>query len=649
MLAAAVAGGALLAALSGPAARKPVERFLSARLHRPVRIVGGLKLHLLSAAPEADFYDLRVGQPAWAGPGEVVRIAHLHVAMPWSALTGGPLRFEALELDRPVVHLLRLQDGRSNWSFDAGTQAGTPLQLPFVRRLTIRDGRLGIDDRPRGAAFAGPVYTDASGSLRLRVAGTLKGGPFSLALDGAPLSGLRPDQPYVLAGDTQAGTRQTGMAQTGMTRLRVRVTLARPFDFGHVMGEAQASGDTLHGLAEIIGVPLPNTPRYTLAVRISRDAAHYGFEGLRGRVGGSDVSGALRLDSVGGRRRLTGALRSEHLQLGDLLAVIGGQSGAPQALAKRAADARRPGPHWLLPDGPIKPSWFRGMDMRLGFASSDVRAGRLPLRRLSFNAGLQRGVLSVRPLRMQFARGVFDGGVRMDARTDLPASRLEGRFTGFRSEDVLALLHSPQALDGALDGRVDLHGRGLSVHKAAAAADGGAVFVMGPGQAQESYSRLLGGDMVGAMGELKRRDSGGTALRCAAIGLRASGGRARVGALTIDTAPTVMDGSGVIDLGAESLSVRLTGRAKQPRLFHVAAPVTLAGPWRHVRVGVDRSRLVEAGVAGVASTLLSPLKALLPGLGPAPAADVDCRALYARAAAVSGAAAATRGRQGRRG
>jgi hypothetical protein len=80
------------------------------------------------------------------------------------------------------------------------------------------------------------------------------------------------------------------------------------------------------------------------------------------------------------------------------------------------------------------------------------------------------------------------------------------------------------------------------------------------------------------------------------------------------------------------MDLRLDGASKKPRLLRLWAPITLKGPIRSPKPGLDTSKALQQGGVGVAlSALLSPLAVLLPFVDPGLAKDADCAALMATA------------------
>src|SRR5690606_31099170 len=91
---------------------------------------------------------------------------------------------------------------------------------------------------------------------------------------------------------------------------------------------ATARGPDLADLFPLTGIVLPNTPPYRLHGRLVRDGLVWRIQDLGGRVGDSDLAGALSVTTGRERPFLKADLRSQSLDFDDLAAVFG---GAPKA------------------------------------------------------------------------------------------------------------------------------------------------------------------------------------------------------------------------------------------------------------------------------------------------------------------------------
>jgi len=111
-----------------------------------------------------------------------------------------------------------------------------------------------------------------------------------------------------------------------------------------------------------------------------------------------------------------------------------------------------------------------------------------------------------------------------------------------------------------------------------------------------------------------------------------SGGVATAKTFVIDTDVVLAKGTGTVNLGAETLNLRIDGDTKKPRLLRVWAPITVRGSLTAPRVGVDVGAVVaQAGIVGVLGAIVAPVAALFAFVDPGLAKDANCGSLIANA------------------
>nr|MBA3811184.1 AsmA family protein [Caulobacteraceae bacterium] len=378
---------------------------------------------------------LTVDNPAWAGPGPMASVPRLTAKVGLLPLMRGRLVIPLVEADRPDVRLVRDAAGRNNWTFD--TAKPKPLKAPPIGRVVIRDGALRYDDAGKGLSFAGTAsssetLTGASrGVFLLQGQGLLKKARFVARLSGGPLIHVDPRRPYPFE----------AKIETGSTRVAVTGRLARPFEFSALSGSVHVSGLDFADLYHLTDVALPSTPPYDLTAGFARSGALYAFSGIHGRVGDSDLGGALSVDGRTGRPFVKADLSSRRLKLADLTAVVG---GAPKTLAghtvspaQRVMAVKLRAEHRLFPDARLEVSRVRTTDARLTYAAQSVDAGRLPIRNLSLRLALDHGLLTIDPLSMGLPQGQLAGNIRLDARGAVPAEAIDMRLTNARVENLI--------------------------------------------------------------------------------------------------------------------------------------------------------------------------------------------------------------------
>ena len=633
--------GVLLLALSAVAlflsgedwnwARGPIGHFASARLHRSVAISGKLRVHLWSLNPTATIEQLTLGNPSWASVGQTAQVDRMVVQVRLLALMRGRLILSRLDLIRPVFDLHRDISGRSTWNFSNPEGKAAPFKMPAISRFVIESGRMKlIDDQRKLSIEATLEATESRGKsapgFQLSGAGALNGKGFGLKIRGGPLLSVDPERPYPFSADIQSGA----------TRVLAQGLVLKPFNLGGLSVDLTADGPDLEQLYDLTGVSFPNTPPYRLMAHLRRDGHVYRLDQLHGRVGDSDLAGAITVDGRGARPLLTADLITQKLDFDDLAALFGGApstrpgetvSPEERAIARALkADVR------LLPDATLKVDRIRALDADIQYQAITVHDAVLPLTSARVHVRLDHGLLTADALRFGLPKGDISGRVRLDARGAVPITNVDLSVSNARLEQIIPIRAGNQPLRGSLRARIKLRGQGTSVHRAAANADGEVLVVVPNGEIRSAFAELLGIDLTRGLGLLLAGDEGVTPIRCAMVDFKASKGLLRADHLVFDTGPVLVDGHGTLDLAREWVDLQLQGHPKSLRLVRLKAPITIKGkilgpPKVSINTG---SVLRQAGLAAVLSTAITPLGGLLPFLDAGFAKDAPCGALVAQ-------------------
>ncbi|WP_255373689.1 AsmA family protein [Phenylobacterium sp. CCH9-H3] len=611
--------------------RGPLERIASARMHREVTIAGDLNVNLWSWRPSATVDGISIANPAWAGQGKMGTIDRLRVRVRLVPLLWGKADIRVLAVERPNFSLLADARGRKNWDFSDG-RVKAPMNLPPIQRFIIRDGQLKYLDAQRDVRFQGTINArerlgaDNRG-FELTGRGTINGAPFRAEVVGGPLLNIERDKPYPFDIDLRAG----------QTYVTARGAVPKPFDMGRFHMNATARGPDMAQLFPLTGVALPNTPPYSLRGRLSRDGLLWKIDNLGGRVGDSDLSGDVSVDTGRDRPFLKADLSSQSLDWDDLGALFGaapkvgpGETVSPeQAAIARTMKAQQR----LLPDAPLDVSRIRAMDADVSYRAASIRDAPVKLNAGSVRVRLEDGLLRAQPLKLDLPRGQVSGHVNLDARKATPVTDLDLRLTNSRIETLIPVqFQGAPALTGSLVGRARLTGEGNSVHKAFASADGEVMVVAPGGEIRKAFAELMGVNVVKGLGLLNKRDT--TPIRCGVAHFETRDGVMRANNIVFDTGPVLVTGKGSVNLATERMDLRLRGQDKKFRLVRVLLPVTAKGPLMAPKLGVEPgAALAQGGAAATLGSLLSPLAAILPFIDPGLAKDANCAALLGEAQA----------------
>ncbi len=573
---------------------------------------------------------LLVANPAWAGTDPLARAPRLVVRMELLPLLHRQLVIPLVQADRPDIRLLRDAAGRANWS--SGAPNTKPLKLPPISHLIITDGALRYNDARRRLNFVGTISSNEQaagsgrGNFRLDGHGLLNGARLVARVTGGPLVNVDRTRPYLFDARIEAGP----------TRATLAGQFAHPFDFGQMSGQFGVSGPDFADLFTLTGLALPSTPPYDLGGGFGRSEAVYAFRGIHGRVGQSDLSGALTVNDTSGRPFVTADLASRRLLLADLAAVVGGvpkhAAGHPLSPSQKIMAAKLKAEHRILPDAHLAVDRVRGMDARLVYHAQSVQAGKPAISALSLNLVLDHGVITINPLDVTLPQGRLAGMIRIDASRATPSEAIDLRLTNARLETLVARRGANPPLEGGLYAHARLSSIGDSVRAAAAAADGEVTMAIPSGEIRQALAELLGIDVTKGLFLLISKNQGETPIRCAVADFRAQKGVLTAQRFVLDTGVVLAQGSGHIDLRNETLDLALDGKPKKFRLVRIDAPITIKGSLLSPKFGVDIAKAAPQALLSVAvGVLAAPLAAILPFVTPGTAKDANCPALLAQA------------------
>ena len=602
--------------------RGPIGRWASARYEREIQLNGDLDVNLLSWAPSAHVRGLRIGGPDWAREEDTLTVEDLRASVRLRALLGGHIEMPLVQVTRPRAVLIATADGRQSWRLDPDApDTGEGLKLPPINRLLIEDGRISLDEQGRNIRLEATIDaregSDERAGFHLDGKGTINGTPLTVLVRGGPFINIRRDRPYNFHGE---------IAGVG-TRLVADGSITRPFDLGQFDATLRLQGRDLADIYLLTGVITPNTPPYQLAGKLTRDDAKFTFDDFTGRVGSSDLSGDVVVDKVGDRRRVDADLRSRLLDIDDLMAVLGAE---PRVTAGGNTVTSSGSPGRLLPDAPLNVERLRVMDGTLRYRAARVKRNGFDVRQVDIGSDLKNGILDLDPVAFTFNRGELRGTAKINATRDIPYSAIDFRLRDYPLESIIPARDGVPTVTGQALGRARLEGPGASVHDFAAGSKGTVSLVAPQGRMRAAFAELMG---VHVLAGLFKLDDDTTAeIRCGVADFTVSDGIATAKTFVVDTTPVVAQGSGTIDLGAETINLRIDGETKQPRLVRLWAPILVRGPLTAPKVDLERGAVAgQLGVGGILGALVNPFAALAAFVDPGLADDANCGALISSA------------------
>ena len=305
-----------------------------------------------------------------------------------------------------------------------------------------------------------------------------------------------------------------------------------------------------------------------------------------------DLEGAAGID-YGGRPMVTADLRSARLDLDQLLGLLVPPPPAaapvapipppPPAVAPAAAPPKRR----VIPNLPLPVASLRAFDAKVNLAFASLRLEGLEYRALVTQVSLLQGLLSLAPSSVVVPGGEMVAAGQLDARSATPHVSFAMQAPNLAIGPLMGALQMPAAATGLVQVFANLTASGATTQALAASLSGsvGVASVNGviDGRALAALIRpavraakVIPPELFNAAGQIP--------LRCLALRVDAVNGVGAVNAMVLDTSALVLQGSGSVDFGQETLALAL-----QPNLYlgetELTVPLTLGGSFADPRMG----------------------------------------------------------------
>ncbi len=408
----------------------------------------------------------------------------------------------------------------------------------------------------------------------------------------------------------------------GRTKGHVEGTIDEPLKMAGVNLALSLSGPDMGAIFPIFGIPLPATRPYAISGTLLRQGKSWTFRDAKGRVGESDLGGALSVVTGGERPILRANLVSDRLALADLAGFIGGKPGKPD---ETKAEGR------VLPDKPVNLEKLHAIDADVRFQGKRVEAPGLPMDGLDAHLTLNGGLLRLEPLAFAIAQGSFAGQVMLDGRKPVPQARVDMTISRMNLARFLDKTRFGPETSGTLGGRIELAGQGRSTAELLAGADGRLTLMMAGGNLSARMVEAAGLDITEALGFALGKDKS-FGVRCLVADFGVQNGLASTRALVLDTTDSVVAGNGTINLADERMDLKLEAHPKDPSPLSARSPVRIGGHLGQPKVSVDAgTQAARGGLAVALGALLTPLAAIVPFLEPGLGEDQNCGQLMQQA------------------
>ncbi len=557
----------------------PLAARIKAQTGRDLTIRGGISI-TPSLEPRIEVSDIALGNPAWASDPNLITAKRMDVELALLPLLRRKLDVRRVVLTDPVISLETDSSGRGNWEKHARGR-GRPARATHAgsRRDTGRQRR---HVRSRRGTLAAGLAVGAleidNGVLTYRNGRT--GAVTHVDIQHLELHARDPAAPVNAAfrgsidGVAVALTGNAGPLATLLERREPYPLTAQ----GEVAGQATVVKARL-------------VPADTGTQVRDIDLA----------VGNSRVTGSIVTTGTGAARSIAVTLASPRLSLRDLAALPAAAKAHASAPASSIATAA--GSH-VIPDAPLPLAALRDAQVSIEANVDElVLSDGQTARGVQLKAASARGKLQVTRLHAGVFGGAVDGSGALDVTAAPPVVDL--RVTG-RDLDAGQLLAAFGAAREVRDAKAAVHlqarSRGTSLHEWASTATGEASIVVGPGTIPFSAADKAStyAQIATAVSPFVRRGDA-VALHCAVLRMPLADGMSSIyRSLAVETDHLALEGTGRIDLGRETLDLKLRPIVRQGAgliAAEVPGGIRVHGGFRTPQVEIDRESYGGGGRA----------------------------------------------------
>lgn len=531
----------------------------------------------------------------WSGAGPMLRAERLSISVDISALLGGTIKINRVEVDAPSILLEVAEDGRANW--DLGRSASAiddrserNVELPGLSldRATIRGGRLTyVDHRNNSRTDIKNVEAtislpDLRGSAVVQMAASMNGQSVAVKASTESLAGFLSEGAVPVDANVKIGGSTFDFA--GRAGLQ-------PVAAG---GRFDANLEDLAAVFSLIALEAPEIPRglgQTTTINGMVTLTEQGALTLRDatfRLDQNILSGAVDLDWAE-RPRITARLAGGAL---DFSAAMGSNSPA-------TADAPAGSGGWSR--SRIDASGMQSIDADIALTAGSIDLGFAKLGRTSTITSLVNGRAVTEIRELAAYDGSMSGSFVVNSRGGLSV-RADLAGDGVALQPLLQQLAGYDRLLAAGTVTINVLGVGNDMYTLMNSLNGTGTLTLGTGE-------LRGLDLVGM---LRNFDASFVGAGVKTIFNSITGSFVVTDGVmsNVDlklTAPLLSaTGSGKIGIGGQTLDYRVV-----PKLLEnaegggISVPLVITGTWAKPKFRIDLEALAKQELADDAQLLKS--------------------------------------------
>ena len=523
-----------------------------------------------------------------------------------------------IDLDHPTIDASARADGTDNWTLGSSStnnKKPSKSSSPVIGVLQIEDGHIHVNDVPLKADFNvtvdtrntpnaanWPVPTD-QGQIVANAKGTYAKQPIVGNFVGGAILSLRDkEKPYPV--DLKVANGPTHVSLVG--------TIEQPLTFGGAHLKLLFAGPDMSLLFPLTGVPIPQTPPYSVQGDLDYAKQRISFRDFEGRVGSSDLGGTITV--LPAHIPIVDAtLHSHRVDLADLGGFIGSKPGDKHDPKGAPADKQKTNSRSngdVLPTTPFNLPKIRAANVHLSYKGDHIENPDLPLDNIVAKLDIQNGKIDMKQLDFAVGTGRISSNILMDPSGKTLHTRAHVDFHRIDLSRVMQATHTFHG-QGVIGGQANLATDGSSIATMLGNGSGGLTLVMSGGG---DISALLpdiaglefGNAILSALGMPNRAQ-----VQCFVADMPLKDGILSTQTFLLQTTEARTVGRGTVDFRNQTMDYSLTTRSTHFSVGSLPGPINITGKLGKPGLSPGAEVVARAGTATGLGILLPPL-ALLP-------------------------------------
>jgi hypothetical protein len=251
----------------------------------------------------------------------------------------------------------------------------------------------------------------------------------------------------------------------------------------------------------------------------------------------------------------------------------------------------------LFSEQPLDFSWLDGQNFDFDLRIDDVAGERYAIQDLTLRATLTDRELILGPIKATYLGGATTGHARLTG-AERPEMSLSLTSDDIVFGELLELMTGSRAVRGDLSARIHLTTEGISIQELAANLSGDVGLVLENGAIPRQQLDMIAVDLLGwTVGRVTRRNE--AEFDCIIGRFTIDAGLITTNAFFLEGPNLAMTGAGTVDLGAETIDVRLLPKTRR-RAWRSTTPVHLTGALGRPTVTAIPARALAAEIGTLA-------------------------------------------------